>query len=87
VVLAAKLPLAETTGAFGPSPSKSLDVRVITCPPAVNVVVTVVITSSSLTGPLSSLLHDTKNIAVADKRKVFVGFKYFMVFKFLIINF
>jgi hypothetical protein len=73
VVLAAKLPLAVTTGSSGPSPSKSLDVRVITCPPPVNVVVTVVITSSSFTGS-SSLLHDVIVIAAITRKKIFVLF-------------
>jgi len=58
MVLAAKLPLAVTSGAFGPSPSKSFEVSVTTCPPPVNVSETVVITTSSLTGLVVSLVQE-----------------------------
>jgi DNA-directed RNA polymerase subunit E'/Rpb7 len=61
-VLAFKLLETVTTGAFGPSPSKSLDFSVITFEPLVNVVVTVVITSSSFTGFTSSLSQEINDV-------------------------
>ena len=74
-----KSPEAVTTGALGPSPSKSLEVSVITELHAVSVVVTVVITSSSFTTSGSSLLQEEKvNTVSKAKAKIFeffIGFK------------
>ncbi|MCY1243725.1 hypothetical protein D9M72_567530 [compost metagenome] len=65
-MLGARFPETVTTGAFGPSaPSRSLDVKVIVCPPPVKVAVKVVITSSSFTGLLSSLLQEEQSTMAA----------------------
>ena len=85
-MFAVKFPETVTSGSFGPSPSKSLEVKVIVVAPFVKVVVTVVITSSSFTGS-SSLLHDVIDTAAIARKKIFVLFKLFNVFMFLIINF
>ncbi len=62
--MVAKFPLTVTTGASGPSPSKSLVFKIIVppLPTGVKVAVIVVITSSSLTGSGSSLSHDINRI-------------------------
>ena len=67
-MFAVKFPETVTSGSFGPSPSKSLEVKVIVVEPFVKVVITVMITSSSLTGPLSSSLQDAKNKKTKSKR-------------------
>jgi hypothetical protein len=83
VVETIKLPVEVIKGALGPSPSKSLEVKITGVPPpsGVNVTVTVVITSSSLTGWLLSSfeqeLKESKAIKAID-----VSLNVFMIVNF-----
>jgi hypothetical protein len=80
VVLTNKSPETVTTGTFGPSPSRSLDVMVTVWLPAVKVVVTVVITSSWFIA-IGSLLQDEK-VNTDTRLLLFLNFSFFLILIF-----